>query len=209
MIEELQPPQFGDWLLEWRRAQSASEQAGYVANQLQALRDRGEHRLLTAALLLPFPEQIDVATRVLRDSGYRPWLRLRDGAQPPPRDPQGRPLPRDKAGKVLVAKIGMRGQMDPGELSARNAETAMYAGPMRNALARTPQGLYVTTEVTSTPQSYGLADAIVILRQWGVGFGIRARSRAGLELWLVEEVPDPSMAPAPPQTPAEGRRRAA
>ncbi len=208
MIEQLQPPQFGDWLPEWDRFMAGNSQAGYVANQLRALRDSGEHRLLTAALMLPFPEQIDLATRALRESGYRPWLRLRDGATPHPRDPQGRPLPREKAGKVLVAKVGVRGQMDPSELSARNDETRMYSGPARSALARTAQGLYVTTEITSTPTQHTLADATVILRQWGVGFGTRAVTRGGQEIWLVEEVPDPALAPPAP-THTEPRKRAA
>ena len=100
--------------------------------------------------------------------GFAVQLRLREGAVPPARDPQGRPLPTDKAGKVLVVKIGQRNS---------GAEA-------RSIDANARRDIYETTEVTASPRAYRLREAVTILRQWGVGVA------DDIDRHLVEEVLD-------------------
>lgn len=191
-----------DWLREWDRHLGADRQQTYVEAELERLRDAGAP-LLYAALSTGLADQRDVAVRVLGEMHYRPALRLVEGARPPTLDPQGRPLPAEKAGRVLVAKTGVRGQMARDAIAAANGsgETSRYAGPRRGALARTAQGLYVTVEIGREPVTVSLEDAIVILVQWGHGVpDKRYRRKGAVDQWLVVEdcpMTRPLTTPAP------------
>lgn len=100
--------------------------------------------------------------------GFAVQLKLREGAVPPQRDPQGRPLPADKAGKVLVVKIGQRS----------------IGAEARSIDANARRDIYETAEVTAAPRAYRLREAVTILRQWGVGVADE------IDRHMVEEVLD-------------------
>lgn len=143
------------------------------------------------------------------DSTADKSLNVKAAAVPPPRDPQGRPLPKEKRGKVLVAKVGNLGGNIPIDRDAR--ETERFGGVARDNMARTFRTLYITREITRQPAQYSLRDAILILRQWGFGIGdtvfrsVRSEAHKrepGQCLWLVEEV-GLSDLPAGPQAPAK------
>lgn len=122
-------------------------------------------------------------------------------AVPPRRDPQGRPVqPRDKAGKVLIAKVGnLGGNLDPKNDDATKAARA-FGGDKRSVNDRTGRNLYITREVTREPRPFTFREAVTILRQWGYGVGdvvfrsVRKRADSkgnpvrGQCNWLVEEI---------------------
>lgn len=201
-----------------------ADQEAYVASELRRLESEG-HPVLRPVLNCPDDWAKFLALNMLRmgatsegeetPSLATVYLRLVDpnvleyenpdtgetekgAAVPPPRDPQGRPLPKDKVGKVLVAKVGnVGGNVDP----AREAsQTKAFAGPRRLQLTKSGQSLFVTREVTRTPAAFPLREAVLILQAWGFGVGDvvfrsprsadRNGKRArGLCQWLVEEVP--------------------
>jgi hypothetical protein len=120
-------------------------------------------------------------------------------AIPPNRDPQGRPIPRDRVGHVLVCKVGnLGGNLGP-ERDAKQAEA--YGADKRHIAEKARRPLYLTREVTRTAESYSFRDALIILGQWGYGIGetvfAQPRERGGMDgerryfrgqcRWLVEE----------------------
>lgn len=202
-------PQYVECLSEWDRHVSPERQETYVRAELARLRAEGVPLLYTA-LTRPFIEQRNLLKKVLREQGYMPRLRLRASAVPPSLDPQSRPLPQADRGKVLVAKVGTRGQAPPGG-TVSDIEAARYTA-RRDAIVRSPEGLYRTVRVTHEARAYTLDDADAVLMQWGVGVNEkRYRKRGALDQWLVEEVPEPvEPSNTPPRAPsAQGTRRAA
>ena len=140
----------------------------------------------------------------------RLWrLRLAEGAVPPSTDPQGRLLPADRRGKVLVCKIGNKGGRIPTGDNVDPKQIALVSGPSRTTTVRAGRDIYETTEVTSAPRSYSLRNAVLILKAWGVGC---TPERARIEpdrdgnprevqvYWLVEEVLDAPAAQEPART---------
>lgn len=139
----------------------------------------------------------------LIDSGHRWVLRLKAGATPPPLDPQGRRLPPEKAGKVLVAKVGM---VEGDNGAERGDASQEWTGPARSIKAAVGVDLFVAAEVTFEPQAFDLMEAVHILRKWGVGTTLKQYLRPrnwrpgeyvdpdspaarGQDQWLVEELP--------------------
>jgi hypothetical protein len=191
-------PRWINWLRDWDRQISQPErQTSYMEQELLTLRKRGEP-MLYAALMLPFMEQTDLAVKVLRErlnvGGV--WLRLVEGAQPPERDPMGDELPDEKKGKVLVAKTGVKGQTADGKPPGSEIDSPAYSSVGRDGLRhRLGQSLYQTKEIGKEPVFVPIADAIVILRQWGVGIAQKYHGRRmqegkpGRLNWMVEEVP--------------------
>lgn len=202
-------PVFG---AEWSRLLRASEKEkrAYVRDELRRLFDQG------GAVLLPILQPgVDDSPRMIAldmlvqnpseggkrlfDPG-RAWrLKLKDGAEPPKRDAQGRALPADKAGKVLVVKTGnLGGERGRDEDTEESRE---WRGEVRAMKAMTGADIYQTEEVTARPSAYTLRDAILILQRWGIGVAPRQYARAetwrpgdahgggGQDRWLVEEVP--------------------
>jgi hypothetical protein len=113
--------------------------------------------------------------------------------------PQGRPIPRDRVGHVLVCKVGnLGGNLGP-ERDAKQAEA--YGADKRHIAEKARRPLYLTREVTRTAESYSFRDALIILGQWGYGIGetvfAQPRERGGMDgerryfrgqcRWLVEE----------------------
>ena len=201
-------PRFVAWLDEWQRHVEPARQKAYVKAELLRLAASDEP-LLNAALMAPLPRQTDVAVEVLRDQlEYgMVWLRLVPGAPTPPTDPDGRPLDEKDRGRVLVAKVGVRGQTADGKPPHHERETRETSALGRDALrTRRGESLYRTARVTAAPKAYPLADAIVILRQWGVGIapehmhrGNGAGGREKAPRWLVEEVPQRDGQPVLPE----------
>jgi hypothetical protein len=163
---------------DFNRKPNAAMRRAYVADELRRLQASGP--LSLAALLAG---AVDGAASVALDlidkgrgpdgadvvpPGFAVSLRLREGAVPPVRDPQGRQLPADKQGKVLVVKVGQRSQLATERATDANAR----------------RDIYETTEVTATARAYRLREAVTILRQWGVGVA------DDLDRHLVEEVLD-------------------
>lgn len=148
----------------------------YVAEQLRAM-VRGSGLSLSAILAGAVDGAASEAMELLvsgRDDagreivppGWVPTLRLREGAAPPDRDPQGRKLSDDKRGKVLVVKLGNRPMEAPDRITTERAR----------------RDLYDVAEVTHDARAYRTAEAVAILRQWGVNVAPE------IDRHLVEEV---------------------
>lgn len=124
------------------------------------------------------------------------WLRLVEGAELPPTDPQGRRLPDEIRGKVLRAKVGLVGWL-PGDPSTHDpAAVAAAGGEARRKRESTGRDLYLTTDVTRDPRPYPFQQAVIILRAYGRGVA------GELNRQLVEEVPPPDH---PAARPAQAR----
>ena len=148
----------------------------YVAEQLRAM-VRGGGLSLSAILagavdgaateaLELIAARRDDSGREVVPPGWAPVLRLREGAAPPDRDPQGRRLADDKRGKVLVVKLG----------------NVQMTGDARVTTERARRDLYHVVEVTHAARSYDTREAVTILRQWGVDVAPE------IDRHLVEEV---------------------
>jgi len=201
------------------------ERRAYVVNELRRIDRAGLPILRTilscqdddaqgAATALLAANVHDEGGEIISDPRWR--LRLAEGAVPPPTDPQGRKLPKDRVGKVLIAKVGNKG----GRLGedATAAQLEAHSGPRRTTTVRSGRDLYETVEVTRTPKVYSLRNAILILRQWGVGCTYeRARVEPNKDgepvevqsYWLVEEVLEPREATGDAEAEAPKRKRAA
>ena len=152
------------------------ERRAYVAEQLRALaRERGISltAILAGAVDGAASEALDMLSRGVDDAGreivppgWAPVLRLREGAVPPDRDPQGRKVPDAQRGKVLVVKMGNR-PLD---------------GAERVTTERARRDLYDVVEVTHAARPYRTREAVTILRQWGVDVAPE------IDRHLVEEV---------------------
>ncbi len=233
-VQRIEPPEQIEWLRGWDRQVDAARQESYVRSELDRLAAGGAP-LLTASLNTPLPDQQDIALRVLRELRQTVFLRLRPGAVPPIRDPQGRELKDPDRGKVLVAKVGVVGNVHPSQIKAADdsGKSREWLSSSRAALARTKVGLYNTKRVTSQPQPFLIDDAITIMRAWGVGMReqqvrsgapLRPKMQDGINVneglldeqdcWLVEEVPQdedgrPLLAPEPPAvTPSKNTKAA-
>jgi hypothetical protein len=192
--EEIQIPRT-DWLLDWDRSVDPRRLRSYVTSEVQRLIAEGQP-VLHLAIMAPLSQQQDLTISVLREMGYRPRLRLRKGAVPPSVDAEGRRLPKEMQGKVLRAKVGYKG--DDSSLRTDPIAASRFSGPMRNALART-EGLNNYRDVTNEPDVYSLEEAIIILRQHGVGVRGKRIQGKKRDTWLVEEVPKQAAQPEPRQ----------
>ncbi len=188
-------PRTVDWLSDWDRQLAGARQLGYIEQELRRIEQKGEP-LLMAALNLPFMDQTDAVVKVLRErlQYTQVYLRLHPEADAPPdTDPDGHALPDSKRGKVLVAKVGVKGQTADGKAPDSEADTPMTSGLGRIAMRdRLQQSLYRTREISAKPTQMPIEDAIVILRQWGVGMKSQFRKRGArphISQWLVEELP--------------------
>lgn len=192
--EDIQIPRT-DWLMDWDRSVDPRRLRSYVTSEVERLIAQGQP-VLHLAIMAPLAQQQDLTISVLREKGYRPRLRLRKGAVPPPVDAEGRRLPKEMQNKVLRAKVGYRG--DDSSLRNDPIAAARFSGPMRNALART-EGLNLYRDVSSEPDSYSLDEAILILRQHGVGVRGKRIQGKKRDTWIVEEVPQTAAQPEPRQ----------
>lgn len=181
------------WLGEWDRTVDPNRLRTYVESELRRLQAEGAP-LAHLSVMLPLSQQQDLALGVLRQWGYRPLLRLREGASPPLVDSDAKPLPPDLRGKVLRAKVGYNGD-DP-SLKNDPIRTRAFAGPSLRATQRT-MGLYRHVDVSSEPEAYSLEEATLILRMWGVGVRQRRMRGGKRDCWLVEEVPRAAKATGP------------
>lgn len=210
------------------------ERRRYVAAELRKLVEAG------GAILLPVlqPAVADgarmTALEMLRDNAdddgeqvldpSHQWrLKLKEGAKPPTVDPNGLRLPPEKAGKVLVAKVGVLGGQ-----RARHDDTKAsieWQGSARAIKSMTQQKLLATREVTFKPTVFTLHDATLVLLKWGIGAQLRQYlkprnwkpgeyydsedpSARGQDQWLVEEVPAPA-SPAAEGDGADSKRKVA
>ncbi len=210
------PPFCSDWDRYERR--EVREQKEYVASELRRL-EAADAPVLPAVL-----GQLDkwcqfLAVTLLHDNTdpirYEPilnpgrvWaLRISADVRPdqlPRTDAQGRFLPKEKVGKVVVVKVGNIG----GNIRSHDAHEAMQHGGDRRALAAAAgRPLYMTIEVGYQPTPVKLRDAILAMRQYGIGctdlqylgrreMGPKGETREdgapwspGQLQWLLEEVP--------------------
>lgn len=190
--------------------------------------------ILTALLTAPLEVQSALGLllvskeAVLQQAGLRPYfpLRLKPGARLHPslhKDPQGRDLPADKAGRVLVVKVNTLGGMLDGSHAMPERVVGQWSGAALAARAARGEPLYRNVEIGAEPVELPFEDAVCVLRKYGVGvakqftkFGVEAGRRhdgAVIEKqslrdnWLVEELP--LVAPAPAAAPGGGKSRAA
>ena len=196
----------------------------YVVRELKRI-DREGLPILRTVLACPDDDAQSLATLLLHsnvgDDGDeiiapRAWrLRLVADAAPPKTDPQGRLLSADKRGKVLVVKTGNKGARLAED--APSSQTDAHSGPRRTVSVRAGRDLYELQEVTATPRTYSLRNAILILRQWGVGVTYeRARVEPDKDSnpvvvqvnWLVEEVLEARESAPVPTTVPEKRKAA-
>lgn len=186
-----------DYLADWARYPTATP-AQYQAREEYAKREINRMIALGvaplyAALSAPLADQQDAGVRALIALGHSSvTLRLREGVDPHPADPQGRILRGEDKGK-LRAKVGNL-------TFATTAERAEASQRGRN--------LYRTVDVGRDPMSFSLADAVLVWRQWGYRYRVD-EERAGHSQWLVLQVrPDgkPFGAVPQPDKTAQGRR---
>jgi hypothetical protein len=189
----------------------------YVTDELRRLVQQGGAVLLPILQLHVDESAQMIALRQLAenvgadgDPVYDPshtWrLRMKDGAQPPVCDAQGRKLPKDIAGKVLRARVGNLGGARGREQSSR--ASLEWSGENRARKAASGQDIYQHRDLTTKPQAFMLTEAVLILRQWGVGVQPKQYLRhrtwrpgeasedtpQGQDQWLVEEGPVPAPA---------------
>lgn len=222
MSDLIEIPNFCD---EFQSKRDRKARRDYVVSELRRIAAEGLPILRTilscqdddaqsAATALLAANVDDDGMEIIEDPRWR--LRLAEGAVPPATDPQGRKLPKDKAGKVLVCKVGNKG----GRLGedATKEQVEAHSGPRRTTTVRSGRDLYETVEVTRTPKVYSIRNAILILRQWGVGCTYeRARIEPDKDgnpvevqnYWLVEEVLEARESTGETEAEAPKRKRAA
>lgn len=128
---------------------------------------------LYAALSAPLADQQDAAVRALLSMGHGSvTLRLREGVEPHPADPQGRLLKGEDKGKLRV-KVG-------------NLQRFANA-PLRLEASNRGHDLYRCVDVSATPSSFSLDDAVKVWRQWGYRFRPSEMSNER-STWLVVQV---------------------
>lgn len=220
------PAAFTDWARYEGRPDA--ERRAYVSEELRRLDRMGAPVLtIVAACLDDRNQQIAIERLKSNDDGegtpileHRAgWLlRLVPDAEPPRSDPQGRPLPPELAGKVLVAKVGTLGNQLGPEAEAR--EVQQWGAEAREARDRQGRDLYRCVKITREGITLDLADALAVLRQWGVGVARRQRRRpdswrqgsrddgTGQANWLVEEV-NPRAGSTSPKTDKSSRSASA
>lgn len=194
-------------LVEWSRFSSLNEgenraRVAYVRAELERAVAAGISPLY-AAITLPLEAQQTDAFAALADMESAFYLRLVEGCSPPHCDPQGRELPEEQRGKVLVAKVGLRSYPNGGQ---------------RNQAANRDQDLDRVRVLTrDKPTVCSLEDAIVIMRRWGYNVRPRKNTRPGQaprrDEWLVVHVRDTGepygVTPPEPQTDNTRSRRQA
>jgi hypothetical protein len=191
-----------EFLSDWRRlGVEPLAQRDYVKGELLRVASLGAP-VLTLALTAALPVQTSLALSILHEEplpGHRWMLRLLDGAVPPVRDPQGRMLPPDKAGRVLVAKVGTLGGHLRNTSRLPEAVTAPYSGTAVAARSIQGKDIYRYVELTRDPCELTLTDCVTLLRQYGVGIQpqrylhrsrLPSDPRGGpVDMWMLEEVP--------------------
>jgi hypothetical protein len=153
---ESHPHVIDKFLIEWDNYPSITPEQrerrrDWVRKELERVEAEGIAPLYFA-LTRPLAIQVDECLAVLSEKRKSVALRLVADASPPDTDPQGRPLPADKRGKVLVAKIG-------------NISRDGMTGTKRLEPGRT---LYECVEIGAEPSLLNLEEAAIVLRQWGV-----------------------------------------
>jgi hypothetical protein len=185
-----------DWMTDWRRVEPMA-QRDYVRAELARVAAAGG-RVLTQVLTLPLEIQQIVAMKVLHEDdplpGHRWYVRLMAGAAPHERDPQGRPLPREKRGHVEVVKVGTKGGQLRDTSRLPGAVTARFNSVATQADAARGVDIYVCREIGRDPVELSLHDAVVVLGKYGCGvplkrFWNRTADGGGWDAWIIEEVP--------------------
>lgn len=177
----------------------------YVAQEVRRVAKESPTKILLAILACSDVHSqvlgIEFLTRGVDDDGEqviepRVWyLRLADGAKPPETDPQGRRLAPNKAGSVLVAKLGNKGGNIPNNSPMERLQR--FNGPERSALGNARRDLYETVEIGTEPKAFQLSVAVKLLRRYGVGIAEFA------DMHLLEEV-DPTAVQAQAKTRTRG-----
>jgi hypothetical protein len=223
------PPEPVRWLELWDRLADKETRRGYVASELQRILEEGWPPLY-AVMTLPLAEQRDVALSVLRALRPIVHLRLAPGAQPPPVDPHGYPLPPAKAGRVAVLKVATNGADKGADEDGGRA----WTGSARMAALRpnSPRPLYAGVEIGPEPTPVTIDHAAHLMARWGYGvlperfkgtYGIKVRDpQTGQQSvrtlprdrWLLIEAPEGSrLLPSQPEKSAapapQGKGRAA
>lgn len=187
----------------------------YVAAELRRLFAEGGAVLLAVlqmhvdeacqmTALRQLAENADADGEPICEPGWTWKLRLKEGAVPPISNAQGIKLPKEKQGKVLAARVGNLGGSRGREDSSR--ASLEWTGQRRAMKASSGQDLYSHREVTAKATAFSLNEAVLILRQWGVGVQPKQylRNRAwkpgesnediaqGQDQWLVLEGPAPT-----------------
>jgi hypothetical protein len=202
------------WLQDWARTGvELLAQRDYVARELARIAEAGA-AVLTQVLTLPLEMQQHLALSVLHEEGlggHRPaWrVKLVAGARPPARDPQGRPLPEEDVGKVLVAKLGTRGGGLRQTDKLPDAVTGRFGGRGVQAASHAGEDIYRYVRIGAEPVELQLDEAILVLRQFGHGVQTqrylnRKDPARMIDQWLLEELSQP-FAKKPEATPAKGR----
>lgn len=195
----------------------ATSRAAYVGAEIKRLLQNGT-AVLCPVLAVLDDELRTIALELLHANSdgtdaqgqlydpARPWrVRLVKDAKPPPVDPQGRPIHGEKAGKVLLVKTSNLGGVGGG---STNHDRPMSGRPdagnanVRNAKLSRGDDVCRYREITTSPVTLSLNDAVLVLKRWGVGVQTRrykmpegfregqAPREAGQDQWLVEEVLD-------------------
>lgn len=149
-------PEFVQVLSEWDAWPSATDaqrvrRREHIRRELARVETEGVCPLF-AALTVPLGTQVDACVEALEQSAGTVWLRLVEGAQPPDRDPQGRPLPEALRGKILRAKLGNIGHAD---------------ATVRQTTSQQNQPVIRTVDIGHAPVPVSFREAILVLRQWG------------------------------------------
>lgn len=204
--------QLMEWLADWRRTGvDRQAQRSYVMKELARIAEAGAP-VITQVLLAPLEDQTVLAMSVLSKEfkyaiggkPHRYYLRLVPGvtlAPPFHRDPQGREVPADKRGKVLVAKVGTKGGQITDSHTMPESVVGEFNGPNVQRAATIGRDIYEYVEIGRHPVEVSREHAVMILRRYGKGIvPMQYTNRAEkdgpkVDWWIVEEVPPSMIAP--------------
>jgi hypothetical protein len=186
------------WLEDWRRnGVDPLSQRNYVKAELERIIAAGAP-VMSMVLTAPLSEQTQLALSILSNGEVpcRFWFRLVPKASPPIQDPQGRVLPEEKQGRVLVAKVGTKGGQIQQSHKQPDAVTSEFSASSLQRAAAMNRDIYQYVELTHDKVTeVPFAKASVLLNQYG--YQIRQPRYHGrgtprqIDFWLVEEVPAP------------------
>lgn len=207
------------WLEDWSRTIDPFAQKQYVRSELERIAKAGAP-VLSMVLTAPFEIQTQLAMSALHENalrGHRYWLRLVPKANPPINDPQGRTLPEEERGKVLVAKVGTKGGQLRQTHKLPGYVTAEFDGPNVQNASDAERDIYEYVRIGHDPIELTLSEAVLVMRRYGWQIAhprykgkAKRRNEKGeivpnldvygapvpvIDFWMVEEIPPSAIAP--------------
>lgn len=195
MSEELDT-QPNDFLNNWDRHKTFQQKREFAIQEISRLIDE-KRPVLTSVLSSGLEDQVDICLTILNQNEVPhvfEWkVKLVDGCTPLEYDPDGKPLPQEKRGKVMIVKVGTVGHFGPTADTSKmsSAETERYGAKGLQHLLNRGYKSYKGVEIGFEPKKLQSIDhAISVLRKFGKGVVMpRFMKRLNRDMWMVEELP--------------------